>query len=201
MDQIGGMNVIYYKRQDILIVGFQNRDLFDNKKYMELFAGVIVSQMINDLDGIDTLVGFPLKKTNRNPDQINSISLIGLLKDKSLIADDDIDICIGDSSRTYLSKCQITRVPAFGNRSAITALKEILSKKLLVSTDTSICLIINIENNIVFDINELKSVLKDKKVPYGAIFVVGKIKENEWRFKCYRIFPDFAESDEIDIHL
>jgi len=201
LDLISGLNVLYYSRQAILIAGGQDRELFNNKKYMELFIGVIVSKMILDVDKKDTLVGFPLKGTNKNLTKGQAITIPMLLKNEKFIADTDIDICIGDLAKTDLMKCQITRVTVYDQEDVKDKFKKIFEKKLLTQVDKSLCLIVNFECDFEIDVDELKNYINEKNIPFGAIIIVGKTQKEGWHFKCYRIHPDFKESPKIELSL
>ena len=198
MDSIGGMNVNYYRIEDIRKALMSNPGLLNRKKFIELFVGYLVARMLEKEAGLNFTVGFPLKAVTKHPHPISGPSLQELIDHPELIDDSDIDIYIGNKDERR--PCQVARVVSHGDKNRLARdFFDVLKKKLKVQSDDDPTLIINVEDEISIDKDQLNGFLSKNKIPYGAIFVVGKSGNSAGKFKCWRIYPDLRESEEFDI--
>ncbi len=198
MDTIGGLNVVYYRMEDIRTELANNPALLNHKKFMELIAGYIVVCTLKKEAGLNLMVGLPLKAITKHAHPISGPSLQELINHPKLIDDSDTDICIGDKEN--INRYQVTRLVSRGDKDRTTDdLIVLLEKKFMVQPDENLTLIVNIEDNISIDIDQMKDFLADKSIPYGLIFVIGKYVINPGKFKCYQIHPDWTEYQAFDI--
>ena len=189
---------MYYARRAIVAELQSKPVLLNNNKFMELFAGYLVACMIKEIEGLDLMVGFPLKKITKHRKPKIGPTIQELIENPKLIDDSDFDICIGNEQMIF--RCQITRIVSHGDRNRRAGnFFDVLKKKLLVQSDDGLTLIINIEDEISIDKSQLISFLSTNKIPYGAIYVVGKSCNKAGIFKYCRIYPDLSESGEFDI--
>ena len=198
MDTIGGKNVVYYKRADIKKTLDNDPKLIHHKKFIELFTGYIVSVLLEKDNGLNLMVGFPLKNIIKHNLPISGPSLLEIINNPNIIDDTDIDICIGDSDIYY--PCQITRIISRGKRNIMyDDLLRILKKKLMVQPDNATILIINIECDIIIENDLLGAFLKERTIPYKYVFLVGKPTNDPGKFICYQVYPNLGMSEICDI--
>ena len=202
MDFIGGMNVVYYNKTQIINTLINNPYLLHHKKFMELFTGFLVACALEKEYKTTFDIGFPLKAIKKQDKPISGSTIAELIENTDLIADTDIDIYISDG--TYPISCQITRIPKKRNKtSTIKDVLKLLEKKFNIQPDERLCLIINIEDKLDVTVDQLHEFLKDKVVPYGFILMIGKANEGKGKFMCWPIYPTMREVIEyyIDIPL
>ncbi len=203
MDQIGGQNVSYYYSTIIEQELLNNPELLKNKKFMELFIGSLVARFFGTDSSLNLCAGFPLKRITKQTQVINGPPLLEIINSNDLIADSDVDVCIGDPHNpNMLYPCQITRLVANADGCRATdALLELLAKKLRVQPDKRLILIINIEDEICVDLDKLNDFLGIHNIPFGYIFLIGKADSQYGNFVCFQIFPKFWECGIINIKI
>lgn len=200
MDTIGGMNVLYFPKNDIVSELRSNPSLLNNKKYMELLAGYFVSEALEKETNICIEVGFPLKKIMKSKRPLKGPSLKEVISNPEITDDSDVDICLGSEKFVFL--CQVTRlVSKSRSHSNAEELFNLLDKKFVIQPDERLILIINVEDIVSIEVDRFYDYFDRKEVPYGFIFLVGKREESPGRFQCYQLYPDIKEPVNFDLNI
>jgi hypothetical protein len=189
MDRIGGMNVNFFSKEQILAVVADDRSRIRNKKVLELIAGVLITRVLASSTHIEYLVGFPLKNVQKLPSSEDNHSLEHLLQHPELVDDSDIDVCIGNEQS--MIPCQVVRVPRIDSALDVKGrLQRVINKKLKVPKDDNLNLIIMVEDEISLNEKELKTLISSRDCPYGSVWLVFKVADSEWEFQCARLHPN-----------
>ncbi len=198
MDKLSGLKVLWFSLENIEEFISKNLNLLNNKKLHEFLIALVYSRVIKKNDGPKLCVGIAYKSQHAIDKNYKIESLNFVLENQHLFDDTDVDLYLAKNIdyESEFQKLQITRlVPNDKKIVNNDILLSLLKKKFLVQPDDKMILLISIEENILFNLDETLSFLKKQRVPYGMICLVGNISKGKNNsFNIITIYPESTES-------
>ena len=192
-------NVNYFSKSDIRQFLCRNSENINSKQGRELLTGLLLSELI-DAQGKELRVGYRLKKVTPQRENYPGKRVDELLANPKEIDDRDIDIFLDDVDKNFEYKFQVTRlVPTSVGGKQRKDLYALLDRKMKVPVDKDLKLVISIEDDFKEKVANITAHLDHGRVPYGAIYVIGKVIAADWKFMCCQVWPKLSESSLIDL--
>jgi len=101
MDQIGGINVVYYPMKDLEAFSHNNPQYLDNKKVREIYIGWMVTMIIQYNEGPMLAIGIPLREVEKHEKPRPGPSLEQILDNIDMIDDTDVDLYLSGDKDFY----------------------------------------------------------------------------------------------------
>ena len=181
----------YLDSRSLTIFLSQNRNKYGKqKKFFELETALIFVRICETNNFKEIMISLPtLDMTVEN----SNLSIDKIL-DKKIAFDEDFDINLGLKGKLeeVTSLFQIVRVPAHIETDVKSMFEFIVKKKFKVPKDENLSLLVRSDKLLCADYFELNQQLKEGKVPYGEIFIVGLEPMNRYRslvYSGYQVFP------------
>jgi hypothetical protein len=198
MDSLQHWYGIYFEIKRVMNFLSQNRVQYEKRtKFNELQVALFFAFFLYRENTEEYLIGLP---TLVNPEN-GRIHTIRQIIDEQMALDEDSDIIIASKEKPHQvwHRIQIVRFIVKDKPDSQALFDFLKEKKFSIPKDKTLILLIYIEANLHLDCFKLCEYLKEIKVPYGQIFLMGQRKpDDSYIYICCQIYPEVKIFKDLD---
>jgi len=169
-------------------------------RFREIHSVCMFALLIENGTDQRYLIGFPELGLDHEPATVNR------LFDDNFGEIEDYDVLLIDDPKSYGEsqvlhhRCQLVSYLNQPSTKEVDLVKFLEKKKLKVTPDGDLRLVIHVEQEGPFNYAFLSAYLnhREPKCPYSQVFVFGQNGDNPRKWFCAQVYPDLAILNELD---